>query len=248
MTGVRPEKHGVLANGMLVRGAAEVPVFVDPKKDQKDLVRVPTLFDAAHAAGLTTAEVNWPCTRGASSLDDSFPDVPEQVTHMTPRLRDGADSARHPGRCHGQVVRGQQPARPRSDLDRDGLPHHPRAQAESAGAAPAECRFDASRRRGAVAARLHRQCLCRHVPGASAVAAIDEAGIREKTTIFVVADHGFTLTPKAVRPNVLLRQQGLLTVARRKNRDGAESTLFPKAASAWSIAPIRAQQPRIASA
>ena len=30
-------------------------------------------------AGLTTADVNWPCTRAADSLDDSFPDVPEAV-------------------------------------------------------------------------------------------------------------------------------------------------------------------------
>jgi len=30
ITGVRPEKHGVLANGVLVRGGVDVPVFVDP--------------------------------------------------------------------------------------------------------------------------------------------------------------------------------------------------------------------------
>ena len=88
VSGVRPEKHGVLANGFLVRGAVGVPVYVEPKKDKKDLVRVPTLFDIAHAKGLTTADVNWPCTRGADSLDDSLPDAPEQITHMTPRLRD----------------------------------------------------------------------------------------------------------------------------------------------------------------
>src|SRR6187399_54372 len=35
VTGVRPEKHGVLANGVLVRGAIDVPVFVDPKRDQR---------------------------------------------------------------------------------------------------------------------------------------------------------------------------------------------------------------------
>jgi predicted AlkP superfamily pyrophosphatase or phosphodiesterase len=45
---------------------------------------------------------------------------------------------------------------------------------------------------------------------AKIVAALDEAGIRDKTTVFVVADHGFILTPTAIRPNVLLRQQGLL--------------------------------------
>src|SRR6188768_759330 len=79
VTGVRPEKHGVLANGVLVRGGPDVPVFVDPRKDQRDLVRVRTLFEAAKSAGFKTAEVNWPCTRGCTSVDDSFPDVPEQV-------------------------------------------------------------------------------------------------------------------------------------------------------------------------
>jgi predicted AlkP superfamily pyrophosphatase or phosphodiesterase len=47
---------------------------------------------------------------------------------------------------------------------------------------------------------------------ARVVAAVDEAGIREKTTLFIVADHGFTLTPQAIRPNVVLRQNGLLNV------------------------------------
>ncbi|HMC12539.1 MAG TPA: alkaline phosphatase family protein, partial [Pirellulaceae bacterium] len=46
---------------------------------------------------------------------------------------------------------------------------------------------------------------------ARVLAAIDEAGIRDKTTVLVVADHGFTLTPKAIRPNIVLRQNGLLS-------------------------------------
>src|SRR5262245_26727028 len=70
VTGVRPDKHGVLVNGIFVRRGAGIPVTIDPRKDKQDLVRVPTLFDAAKAAGLTTAEINWPCTRGAATLDD----------------------------------------------------------------------------------------------------------------------------------------------------------------------------------
>lgn len=88
VSGVRPDKHGVLANGVLVRGVPGNPVDVEPKKDKRDLVRMPTLFDLAHARGFTTADVNWSCTRGTESLDDSFPDVPEQITRMTPRLRE----------------------------------------------------------------------------------------------------------------------------------------------------------------
>jgi predicted AlkP superfamily pyrophosphatase or phosphodiesterase len=51
------------------------------------------------------------------------------------------------------------------------------------------------------------------------VDAIQTAGIAERTTLVVVADHGFTSTPKALRPNVLLRQQNLLTVTAGKISD-----------------------------
>lgn len=209
VTGVRPEKHGVLANGVLVRGAAGVPVFVDPRKDLRDLVRVPTLFELARSQGLRTAEINWPCMRGSNSLDDSFPDVPEQVTHMTPRLRDEliasgvlADNTDKsfmansgPGRdwiwteatCH--ILKARKPNLLVLHLLNCDATHH----AEGAQSAP-----------GYTANAYADACLAR------VVAAIDEAGIREKTTIFVVADHGFTLTPKAIRPNVLFRQNQLL--------------------------------------
>src|SRR5262249_579638 len=38
VTGVRPERHGVLANGMLVRGATGSVVTIDAKRDQAELV------------------------------------------------------------------------------------------------------------------------------------------------------------------------------------------------------------------
>jgi predicted AlkP superfamily pyrophosphatase or phosphodiesterase len=51
---------------------------------------------------------------------------------------------------------------------------------------------------------------------AQIVEAIEQAGIREQTTLIVVSDHGFTLTPKAILPNVLLREKGLLKVTAGK--------------------------------
>ena len=211
VTGVRPEKHGVLANGVLVRGGPDVPVFVDPRKDQSDLVRVRTLFEVAKVSGLKTAEINWPCTRGCTNIDDSFPDVPEQVTHMTPRLReeliaqgilaDATDKSfaanSGPGRdliwtetaCH--VIRQRKPNLLVLHLLNCDSTHH----AEGAQSPP-----------GYTANAYADMCLAR------VLAAIDDAGIRDKTTVFIVADHGFTLTPKGIRPNVLLRQAGLLTV------------------------------------
>jgi predicted AlkP superfamily pyrophosphatase or phosphodiesterase len=89
MTGVHADGHGVLFNGLLVRGGPGQPVAVDPRRDQSELVAVPTIFDAAHAAGLSTAAINWPCTRKDASIDDDFPDTPETFEHMTPRLKQG---------------------------------------------------------------------------------------------------------------------------------------------------------------
>jgi predicted AlkP superfamily pyrophosphatase or phosphodiesterase len=211
VTGVRPEKHGVLANGVLVRGGSGVPVFVDPKKDKRDLVRVATLIDVAHAMGLTTADVNWPCTRGSDAFDDSLPDAPEQITHMTPRLRtelieagvltDATDKSFAANSSPGKdwiwtetarhIIRTRKPNLLLLHLLNCDSTHH----AEGPRSSP-----------GYTANAYADMCLAR------VLAAIDEAGIREKTTVLVVADHGFTLTPKAVRPNVVLRQNGLLTV------------------------------------
>jgi predicted AlkP superfamily pyrophosphatase or phosphodiesterase len=209
VTGVHPDKHGVLVNGVLVRSGVGIPVVVNPRKDQQDLVRVPTLFDAAKAAGLSTAEVNWPCTRGARSLDDSFPDVPDAVRHSTPRLRQelvqlgflldetdksftansvvGRDYIWTEAACH--IIRKRRPNLLLLHLLNVDATHH----AEGAQSPP-----------GYTANAYADMCIGR------VLEALEEADIREKSTIFVVADHGFTLTPKAIRPNVILRQKGLL--------------------------------------
>ena len=226
ITGVRPEKHGVLANGVLVRGAIDVPTVVDPKRDQQDLIRVRTIIDAAHEAGLSTAEINWPCMRGSKSLDDSFPDVPEQVIHMTPRLRQelvaggiltdetqpsfaansvvGRDLVWTEATCH--VIRQRKPNLLFVHLLNCDATHH-LLGAQSPAGYTANAYADA--------------CL------AKMVAATKDAGISEKTTLFILADHGFASTPKAICPNVLLRQNELLTVTAGKMSD-AKVHVFPE--------------------
>src|SRR5262245_35672271 len=55
MTGVHPERHGVLFNGLLERAGEGKAVRVNPAKSQHELVRVPLLFDRLREAGLTSA-------------------------------------------------------------------------------------------------------------------------------------------------------------------------------------------------
>lgn len=70
VTGVWPAQHGVLNN----------QVF-DPLNEfgsewywYADEIKAPTLWDAAHAAGLRTASVSWPVTVDSHVIDDNLPE------------------------------------------------------------------------------------------------------------------------------------------------------------------------------
>lgn len=71
VTGVSPARHGISNN-----------LTFDPQaKNQQGWywyasdVRVPTLWQAAHAAGLKTANVHWPVTVGAPGIDENLPQI-----------------------------------------------------------------------------------------------------------------------------------------------------------------------------
>lgn len=76
VTGVTPAKHGVLGNSVLDRKTQQiVPLVVDPIFNKDEIVRVPTIYDVAKGAGLKTAALLWPASRGARTLDWTVPDV-----------------------------------------------------------------------------------------------------------------------------------------------------------------------------
>jgi predicted AlkP superfamily pyrophosphatase or phosphodiesterase len=67
VTGVPPRTHGVLGNRMGDRNtgtSVDVATFT-----RQAAIRVRTIFDAARAQGLVTAAVCWPETRGDTSID-----------------------------------------------------------------------------------------------------------------------------------------------------------------------------------
>jgi predicted AlkP superfamily pyrophosphatase or phosphodiesterase len=227
VTGVRPERHGVLFNGVLVHGAPGMPVAVDPKRDQRELVRVPTIFDVAHAAGLSTAGINWPCTRNSPSLDENFSDVPDAGRYATSGLRSqliadgvlkseadprfvadsavGHDDAWATMAC--QEIARHQPRLLLLHLLNVDATHH----AEGPRSGP-----------GYTAVAYADACVGR------VLAALDNAGIRDRTAVFVVADHGFTITPNGLKPNALLRRAGLLTSGRGGKVESADVMVVPE--------------------
>jgi predicted AlkP superfamily pyrophosphatase or phosphodiesterase len=76
VTGVDASRHHVVTNGLITnQRAATAPQSGDAPKSQ--LVAAPTVYDAAHQAGLTTAQVDWVAIHEADSIDWKFSEKPD---------------------------------------------------------------------------------------------------------------------------------------------------------------------------
>ena len=214
VTGCHPDRHGVLFNGLLERRGPGQLVQYFTSKSQQELVRVPLLFDVLKQAGNTSAAINWPCTRGSKSIDDNFPDVPGPLAHTTPRLKDelarkglierfkwGNDMVQDEiwteAACH--IIRDRMPRFLALHLNNVDTVHHRYGPKSPAGYAAA----------AANDANVGR-----------VLDALEDAGVRDRTTVFVVADHGFAAAPKLLKPNVILRREGLLKVEAGRVKSG----------------------------
>ncbi|HYP13577.1 MAG TPA: alkaline phosphatase family protein, partial [Bryobacteraceae bacterium] len=72
VSGVRSDRHGLLANGTLLRTGTGPGVKVEPMLEKEKMVHVPTVYDAAHQAGLTTAQVDWVAIHQAPTITWAF--------------------------------------------------------------------------------------------------------------------------------------------------------------------------------
>lgn len=82
ITGTHPARHGVIGNSVWNREQNGAVGYIgDPVLTKQQAIRVPTLYDAAHKAGLSTASVIWPCSNGADTLDWVIPDSNKPELH-----------------------------------------------------------------------------------------------------------------------------------------------------------------------
>lgn len=74
-TGVPPARHGVYANRIYAPPTDTVERWYDDRR----AIQVPTLFDAAHAAGLEVGAIFWPVSAHDPSVDYNIPDAWDQT-------------------------------------------------------------------------------------------------------------------------------------------------------------------------
>jgi predicted AlkP superfamily pyrophosphatase or phosphodiesterase len=205
VTGVTPAKHGVLYNGLPVRPGPGQPLRVEPWVDKTQLVQAETVYDAAHAAGLTTAEVDWVAIQNAATITWAFPERP-QATQTIPKemiaagLVTEADIA---GFVKSNIVWRDEIWTQAGEyilekhkpnlllfhlLTTDSSQH--RYGARSLGGNAALTLADTKVERLLAAAR--------------------RAGIAANTTVLIVSDHGFKTYSQVIHPNAVLRQRGLI--------------------------------------
>ncbi len=211
-TGVRPDRHGVVGNHVLNRATEGAEDLTgDPLYDAADLIRVPTFYDRAHAAGLRVAAIDWPATRHAASVDFNLPFFKDQrvfETQTAPAVWRELGALGFPMDRQGEWA--QLPKRFLKD------------------AMVADVALHAIHRHAPDLVLVHFLCAdsLQHLHGPRspeaywAIQYVDERIGRllaalpdpEATTVFVVSDHGFLPVAREIRPNARLRALGLLDV------------------------------------
>jgi len=204
ITGVRADEHGLLVNGTLVRTGAWPPVKVDPKVDKEKMVHAPTVYDAAKKSGLTTAQVDWVAINNAPGITWPFAEWPSTDGVVEKELiqKGIVTAAEVEGFTKFNILRRDQIwTQAAVHLIREHKPNlmlvhflsldsvHHQYGPKSLGATAAIAFLDS--------------CV------EKIVSAVREAGMEDRTTFLVVADHGFRAYTKQIRPAVAFSGAGI---------------------------------------
>lgn len=217
VTGRTPAEHGIYSN-LSSREAGKNP------KDwywYASSIKVPTLWQVARENQLTTAAIFWPVTAGAEINWN----IPEIWDPQKPMAGDPLYVAKFstPGLLFDAALELGVPQGDKTDVTKVKLAafvlkkHKPNllmlhvteldgAQHRNGPASPE-----------AVATVEQQDKLIGEL-----LAALQEAGLRETTDIFVVSDHGFFPVERSISPNVLLARAGLITLDGQGNVTGGK--------------------------
>lgn len=221
MSGCWPERHGVAHNQVLDPAIEDRNWYWDYKS-----LHVPTVFDWAKRAGLTTASVGWPVTAASGCIDYNVPEVwvadPEACTSGE-RLGAALDRVYR----HGCSPAGYELYEAHKGLLNNN--HTPELDEFDTACNEDiiarwrpnvhfthQAMLDHARHEHGVLApqvqdalRLHDEWLQR------CISSLKEAGTYDDTVFVILGDHGHVRIDYKLSPNVLLERAGLLSVDAR---------------------------------
>jgi len=212
VTGVTPARHGVTGNTMFAPLTREDARGFWYASDLK----APALWDVLHNAGLSIGAVSWPCSAGTASVAWNLPEFwGSEEGHELSMMRrytsqevlDVLEAAARPmtaetlmnakrrdefvAACATEIIRRKKPHLTLIHfLEAD---HHQHKNGRS------------SPDLTAVMSRIDALV-------GGIVAAVEQAGLSDRTTFVVTGDHGFSNVNKCLAPNIILRREGFLAV------------------------------------
>ncbi len=204
VSGVRSDEHGLLANGTIQKTGVGAAVKVEPMLEKDKMVHVPTVYDAAFEAGLTTAQVDWVAIEKAKTITWPFAEwaTPAGAVEQGMIRKGVISTADLENFTKSNILfRDQTWTTAGVHLIREHKPnlllfhlltldstHHSYGPGTLA-ATDAIAFLDS--------------CVARLVD------AVQAAGMDQNTTFIVVSDHGFKKYTKLVKPAVALEAAGL---------------------------------------
>jgi predicted AlkP superfamily pyrophosphatase or phosphodiesterase len=205
VTGAEPSEHQVLYGGLLIRPEGGVQPSVEPWRDKEQMVHAQTIYDAAFEAGLTTAQVDWVAIYKAKTITWQFPELPDpdgEIEHelvsagtVTPEQLRTFESSTQAWQDEVWTAAAEDILEKHKPnlllfhlltLDNTNHEYGPMTNAS----------FTAMAFLDAQVKRI--------------VDLLQRSGLSKDATLIIVSDHGFRTYTNTVRPNVLLREKGLL--------------------------------------
>ncbi|MGI4755641.1 MAG: alkaline phosphatase family protein [Janthinobacterium lividum] len=205
VTGVTPGKHGLIANGLITDVRNGKLPHVEFHADKTELVRVPTVYDEAHEAGLVTAEMDWVAVEHAKSIDWSFFEQPVATSPLLKEML--ADGSLTQEDLHNFNHGPSQPYRDRFytlGATYAIKHHHPNLVLLHLLALDGnEHTYGYGTPAGAVTAAFLDDRV------KEVVDAVREAGDADRTTFLIVSDHGQSSVHHSADPNAILTAAGI---------------------------------------
>jgi predicted AlkP superfamily pyrophosphatase or phosphodiesterase len=204
VTGMDASRHHLLVNGLIVGQRTDHSPAVIPGASKTELVAVPTVYDAAHAAGLTTAEVDWVAVSGADAITWSFAEHPDPSAIIPQEMILNGEISREDLVNFGrpsQAWRDRMYTQAAVDILRK---HHPDLllmHLLTLDSIEHGTGFGNDSGRNTIAFLDDRV--------KDIVDAVREDGDLDNTTFLIVSDHGQNSVHKYLHADVLLRQAGL---------------------------------------
>jgi predicted AlkP superfamily pyrophosphatase or phosphodiesterase len=238
ITGQDASRHHLLVNGLIVDQRTDKKPHVEMWVPKARLVAVPTLYDIAHKAGLTTAEIDWVAITRPGTIDWAFTERPDPDASIERELIADGKTTRadllgftsHPGAWRDRIYTNAA-----IDILRKHNPDLLLVHLLSMDAIQHETGFDTQADYNTEAFLDDRV--------AEIVDAVRANGDLDRTTFIVVSDHGQQSLHNALHPNALLKQENLQSASTSTPtfaiEDGGCALVFQKNATPTSIAALK---------